>query len=299
MDLKRRCFRLPADDLALLIFARTPPELFNGSVTVERLRVLSPQDGETHAAKIATILRGGGRWEDRDCTSRYRCRRCRVWRYRGDPFRECARFNGAGSRNLGGRRLPFLFRLAKRLFLHRRRGQFNNFQFTGKDSTAEFNVCGIVLEVPNQVLGAGDGIGIWMRTLLKDESEGEGWIQIDRGARPELSNFLCPNEEKIAYLAGQPVDDARWVETFAHSLEHSGGYAPEAAKRVASTLLPDIMPYNPGRPAVYPTNGRGLAEDVIDHFLNLFTNGKVIADGVGPNTDLLSEFPYLGPPHKV
>ena len=100
-------------------------------------------------------------------------------------------------------------------------------------------------------------------------------------------------------LASDPANDAHWVETFAHSLEHSGNYAPEAAKRLANTLLPDIMPFVPGRPAVYPANGRGLTEDVIDHFLNLFTNGKVTEDGVGPHTDLLAEFPYLGPPHKV
>ena len=29
-----------------------------------------------------------------------------------------------------------------------------------------------------------------------------------------------------------------------------------------------------------------------------FYAGKVTPDGVGPNRDLLSEFPYLGPPHN-
>jgi hypothetical protein len=138
-----------------------------------------------------------------------------------------------------------------------------------------------------------------MRTLLRDDSNKDGWIQIDRGARPELSNFLCPNEEKTNYLAGEPVNDARWLDTFAHSLEHSGGYAPEEAKKLVKTLLPDIMPYQPRRPVAYPASGRGLTDDVIDHFLSLFTNGKVTSDGVGPHTDLLADFPYLGPPHKV
>ena len=178
-------------------------------------------------------------------------------------------------------------------------GMLNNLQFTGKDSTADLNVCGIVLEVPNQALGSADAVGIWMRTLLRDDSNKDGWIQIDRGARPELSNFLCPNEEKTNYLAGEPVNDARWLDTFAHSLEHSGGYAPEEAKKLVKTLLPDIMPYQPRRPVAYPASGRGLTDDVIDHFLSLFTNGKVTSDGVGPHTDLLADFPYLGPPHKV
>ena len=39
------------------------------------------------------------------------------------------------------------------------------------------------------------------------------------------------------------------------------------------------------------------ADDVGDHFLALFTNGKVSGDDVGPHSDLLSEFPYVGPPH--
>ncbi|MFN0151690.1 MAG: DUF4331 family protein [bacterium] len=178
-------------------------------------------------------------------------------------------------------------------------GILNGFQFTGKDLMIDKNVCGIVLEVPNQALGSAGAIGIWMRALLQDANAKAGWTQIDRGARPEVSNFLCPNEEKNHYLAGEPVNDARWVDTFAHSLEHSGGYAPEEAKRVARSLLPDIMPYDARRPAAYPANGRALTEDAIDHFLSLFTNGKVTSDGVGPHTDLLAEFPYLGPPHKI
>lgn len=59
------------------------------------------------------------------------------------------------------------------------------------------------------------------------------------------------------------------------------------------------MPYDTGRPAAYPANGRGLTDDVVDPLLSLFTNGKVSGDGVGPHTDMLTEFPYLGPPHRV
>jgi hypothetical protein len=36
---------------------------------------------------------------------------------------------------------------------------------------------------------------------------------------------------------------------------------------------------------------------VADHFVTLFTNRKVAGDNVGPHSDLLTEFPYLGPPH--
>ena len=127
---------------------------------------------------------------------------------------------------------------------------------------------------------------------------GDGeWVQADRGARPSQSVFFSPGDEKAAYLAGEPATDTRFVDSFVHVLEHAGGYSTEDARRVAEALLPDVLPYDPSEPAVYPQNGRTLMDDVADHFLALFTNGKVPDDGIGHHTDLLSEFPYVGPPH--
>jgi hypothetical protein len=104
-------------------------------------------------------------------------------------------------------------------------------------------------------------------------------------------------EEREAYLNGEPADDDRFIGVFAHQLEHSGGYTPEDARRVARELLPDILSYDSRRPASYPHNGRTLTDDVVDVFFSILTNGKVIGDKVGPHGDLLDEFPYLGPPH--
>ena len=84
---------------------------------------------------------------------------------------------------------------------------------------------------------------------------------------------------------------------FAHELEHAGGYTPDEAKRAAQALLPDIMHYDPRRPASYPSNGRLLTDDVVDVFLPIFTNGKASGYKVAPHTDFMPEFPYLGPPH--
>ena len=111
-------------------------------------------------------------------------------------------------------------------------------------------------------------------------------------------SFL-PGEQQGAYLAGEPADDARFVAIFAHSLEHTGGYSPEEARRAAQTLLPDILPFEPGQPASYPANGRALSDDVMDGFISVLTNGKQTGDGVGAHQDLLTEFPYLGPPHQA
>jgi hypothetical protein len=62
-------------------------------------------------------------------------------------------------------------------------------------------------------------------------------------------------------------------------------------------MLPDVIRYDHREPARYPDNGRTLTDDVPDYFLPLLTNGKVTGDGVDAHTDLLNEFPYLGPPH--
>jgi hypothetical protein len=67
---------------------------------------------------------------------------------------------------------------------------------------------------------------------------------------------------------------------------------------VAGTMLPEVMPYDPTRPARFPDNGRTLTDDAVDVFLTILTNGKVTGDKVGLHRDLLAEFPYLAPPHK-
>jgi len=173
-------------------------------------------------------------------------------------------------------------------------GALNNLQFTGVDFFTDKDVCSIVLEVPNSALGSGK-IGLWHRTV--DGASGK-WVQADRGALASQSVFL-PGDQGAAYQAGQPADDARFIPVFAHSLEHTGGYAPEEAKRAAAILLPDILPYDPSKPASYPANGRALTDDAIDVFLSILTNGKITRDNVGPHTDLLATFPYVGAPHKA
>jgi Domain of unknown function (DUF4331) len=175
------------------------------------------------------------------------------------------------------------------------RGALNNLQFSGDDFFADKDVCSIVLEVPNSVLGPKQ-VGLWARTL---DSAGGDWIQADRGALPAQAVFLVGDAERDAYLAGEPANDARFVAVFAHALEHAGGYTSEGARRVARTLLPDILHYDPRRPASFPRNGRTLTDDAADAFLAVLTNRKVTGDRVGPHGDLLIEFPYLGSPHNA
>jgi len=174
-------------------------------------------------------------------------------------------------------------------------GARNNLQFTGDDFFADKDVCSIVLEVPNTALG-GKRIGLWARTLM---DAGGVWVQADRGGLPAQAVFLVGGDERDAYLAGEPAEDARFVAMFAHALEHAGGYTPEEARRVAGTLLPDVLSYDSTRPASFPVNGRTLTDDAADAFLAVLTNGRVTGDKVEAHSDLLAEFPYLGPPHDA
>ena len=174
------------------------------------------------------------------------------------------------------------------------RGTLNDLQFTGDDFFIDKDVCSIVLEMPNSALGP-KRVGLWARTL---DGAGGVWVQADRGALPAQAVFLV-GSERDGYHAGEPANDARFIAVFAHALEHTGGYAPEEARRVAATLLPDMLSYDPTRPASFPSNGRTLTDDAADAFLAVLTNGKVTGDKVGPHIDLLAEFPYLGPPHNV
>jgi hypothetical protein len=193
---------------------------------------------------------------------------------------------GRGHRVFAGWRSdPFFFDVA---------GALAGLSFTGADYFADKDVCSIVLDVPNAALGSGT-LGLWMRALVPGEG---GWVQIERGGRPQIAVFLA-GEARDAFHAGEPSGDARFVPVFAHSLEHAGGYAPDVAGRLAAQLLPDILHYDPARTASYPANGRGLTDRVVRYFLPILTNGKVMDDNVGPHTDLLDAFPYVGPPHSA
>ena len=198
-----------------------------------------------------------------------------------------ARVTEAGDHRIfvGRRSDPFFFDVL---------GVLQDFKFTGHDFFADKDICSVVLEVPNSALGSKE-LGLWARSLIP--AAGGGWVQADRGAKPSQTPFLT-GEQNDAYRAGEPAEDGRFVAVFAHALEHTGGYAPDAAKRAAQTLLPDLIRYDPTRPASYPQNGRTLTDDVVDGFLPILTNGKVKTDGIGPHGDLLAEFPYLGPPHQ-
>jgi hypothetical protein len=157
------------------------------------------------------------------------------------------------------------------------------------------NVFGIVLEVPNSALGSNPEIGVWARTVGVVDGESG---QIDQVGRSLVTALFSPSEEdRHRFLHTPPAQQSSFRPILVTTLK-TAGYSEAEANRVAMQLLPDILPYDYSRATGYP-NGRTLKDDLLDVMLTLFTNGKATSDLVGPHTDLLEDFPYLGTPHPV
>jgi hypothetical protein len=169
--------------------------------------------------------------------------------------------------------------------------------WTGTDSNLRANVFSIALEMPTTALGADPDIRIWGRCSLRQDDG--GLLHVDRAGHPSVSSFFNTDETKEEYNAGEPVNDRqRWIEQFIHLMGHTGDYGRDEAIAAidAEGTLPDMLTYDPAKPAKYP-NGRVFTDDVIDYRLAFLTKGDCPPTGLSPHTDTRSEFPYLGPPH--
>jgi uncharacterized protein DUF4331 len=195
----------------------------------------------------------------------------------------------------GFRSDPFFFDLV---------GFLNGFKFTGSDFFIDKNVFGIALDLPNDLLGANPQIGVWARTLVPMTMQPGHLAQADQMGRPAINTVFNHGNDKNIFNVTQPIDQLAalttsgqtFLQVFTSELEMLGGYSSSQADGIARLLLPDILTFDFSSSAGF-LNGRQLRDDVIDISLNLVTNGKITGDGVGPHTDYLSDFPYLGSPH--
>jgi hypothetical protein len=184
----------------------------------------------------------------------------------------------------GRRSDPFFFDLM---------GFCNNFKFSGNDYFADKDVFGIVLEAPNTALGGNSKVGIWSRVLWSHHDE---WLQVARLGLPLVSILFNASKEKDLFNHTEPAQQkALFLDRFVDLLE-SLGHSPTKAQEIAQIFLPDILPYDYASAQGF-LNGRRLTDDVVDIVLNIVTGGKVTTDMVGPHTDYLAAFPYLGQPH--
>jgi Domain of unknown function (DUF4331) len=174
------------------------------------------------------------------------------------------------------------------------KGFQNNFQFTGDDPVSRRNVFGIVLEVPNAALGHSP-IRLWARTMTVVNGK---MTQVDTAGRPGVNQAFNRSEADMLAFDETILADqrARFGDKFA-AFFLSLGYPGPEAQELALAHLPDVLEYDPSQPPGYP-NGRRLTDDTADLLAALLTRGRITSDGIGPHTDLLDDFPYLGAPHR-
>jgi hypothetical protein len=168
--------------------------------------------------------------------------------------------------------------------------------WTHVDSNIEANVFSTVIELPTSELGASPDIRIWGRCSLRRDGR---LLHADRAGHPSVSSFFNTDETKEEYNASEPVHDReRWTDQFVHLMGHTGNYTREEAIAAidAEGLLPDMLTFDPSRPAEYP-NGRSFTDDVINYRVSFLTKGDAPPTGLKPHTDILGEFPYIGNPH--
>jgi hypothetical protein len=184
------------------------------------------------------------------------------------------------------------------------------------DFFANLNTNAIVLSIPNSQLP--DTIGVWATTQYRSDGR---WRAGDQMGRPAINTVFNPVADKDLFNRTPPSRQATAYDgkfrknvidglKFFSSLDSEGAYSNAQAAALAGVLIPDVLVYSRSSKLPAPLNGRALADDVIDVELNVTTGGDplglfsdrdatgaVPSDGVGPHTDYLARFPYLGKPH--
>ena len=167
----------------------------------------------------------------------------------------------------------------------------------------------IVLEVSHEhpLLRPGARIGVWAATRLATDAG--GWRQINRAGHPMMWPIFWPGDTDFSNPANtrHPSEDRSAAATFiadrvsavvaatATSADPQG-YGREVARQ----LLPDVLPYEIGTPALFgfaARNGRTQADNAPEAMLSLVTN-MAVPSGLDPATARdyrRPDFPYVVP----
>jgi hypothetical protein len=194
----------------------------------------------------------------------------------------------------------------------------------GRDTFAGYNVLGIALSVPLDVIrGNADSnvVGVDFRTLRRSQSpdlkkggfRGAGkFRQVDRMGNPGVNVALIPFAKKSLYNAGTPQFDAagKFAPDIVATLTSLGTDQPHIAAlaEVAVTkgdyLHLTLTTPNSGAGggdsagAGFP-NGRRLKDDTIDTILTIVANGATLGDNVNASdVPPQDQFPFLALPQQ-
>jgi len=197
------------------------------------------------------------------------------------------------------------------------------------DFLIDLNVMSIVIELPKAMLGTGV-IGLWETPSLPTGGPGFTYKQQDRLARPIVNEALVTVTQRRHEVNNKnnPVDDDSQLKNdIENFLVFPAGRSPAIRNVIKAVLVPDVMKadlsqnvttasylgFETGGATGSKFGGRALADDVVDISLGVVFGNIVPAlglapddgnalptfttDNVGPHTDYLNTFPYLGAPH--
>ncbi len=198
------------------------------------------------------------------------------------------------------------------------------------DLLASLNVGSIIIELPRAMLSTGK-IGVWMTTSIAAAPPGFNFKQLDRLARPAINEVLATvtANRHLFNDSDNPTDDRGATALYSDIvgfMAYPAGRSSAIAAALAGVLTPDVMTADMSKTTIASYlgietggftggtfGGRKLTDDVVDIDLGaIFGNvvpalglalddGKEIpsltTDNIGPHTDLLATFPYLGLPH--
>ena len=177
-------------------------------------------------------------------------------------------------------------------------GTLNNFQFTTGDFFADKDICSIVLEVPNSLLGPKD-VGIWARTLIPADGAGRLGTGGSRGAaQPDSLSFRRP--ERCL-----PRRRASGRRAFCSCLRPRSGthgrlYTRSSKTGGSKTVAATFCATTPNAPRASPTTvARSTTTFPITSLAHTHQRERSPEIKSVPHSDLLAEFPYLGPPHMI
>ncbi len=200
----------------------------------------------------------------------------------------------------------------------------------GRDSFAGYNILSIVLRIPvsyfrlqftagnpgANVIGVDSLTQRRRRQFLSQDGgiSGEGKFQtLDRSANPALNALIIPFARKDEYNASTPLDDAngKFAGDIVATLQALGTNATNigilASVYVArgdllrlNTSVPNSGPGGGNNAGAGFPNGRRPADDVVDTFLFLASNGGVTTgDNVNANDVAFTDtFPFLPAPQQ-
>lgn len=169
---------------------------------------------------------------------------------------------------------------------------------------ADRTVAGIVVEVPNALLGAQSAVHAWATVSLFGHAPEQ---QVARWGLPLFTHlFLNDDDLREAFNRTTPAADnaafvASTVDTVTKYVTLAGTSPKPAAyaRRVAELFGPITLPYTVGTPASFDYtgfNGRALGDNVMDNMLSVLTNSP-LGTGIAPDPGRVSEdFPYFSRP---